>query len=88
MVVFGGSMVFRDDLAAQFPGSAELLAGVVKWLATDDAETGGTGSSAPATEWTPRRLAKVVLAVVCLVAALAAAAAFVLSRRRRLSSRT
>ncbi len=88
VVVFGGSMVFRDDLAAQFPESAELLAGVVKWLATDDAETGGTGSSAPAAEWTPRRLAKVVLAVACSVAALAAAAAFVLSRRRRLSSRT
>ncbi len=88
MVVFGGSMVFRDDLAAQFPGSAELLASVVRWLATDDAETGRTGGSAPAAEWTPRRLALVALAVACSVAAVAAAVSVVLSRRRRLSSRT
>jgi hypothetical protein len=88
MVVFGGSMVFRDDLAAQFPTSAELLTGIVRWLATDDAETGGTGSSAPAADWTPRRLARVILAVVFSVAAVAAAAAFVRSRRRRRSSRT
>jgi len=88
MVVFGGSMVFRDDLAAQFPRSAELLTNVVTWLATDDAEAGGAESSVPAVEWTPRRLAKVILTVVCSVAAVAAAAALVRSRRRRLSSRT
>ncbi len=88
MVVFGGSMVFRDDLAAQFPKSAELLTSVVKWLATDDAETGGTGSSAPAAVWTPRRLALVILAVACSVAAVAGVAGFVLSRRRRSSPRT
>ncbi len=87
MVVFGGSMVFRDDLAAQFPRSAELLTSVVKWLATDDAETGGTGSSVPAIEWTPRRLAQVILAVACSVA-IVAAVGVVLSRRRRPSSRT
>lgn len=88
MVVFGGSMVFRDDLAAQFPRSAELLAGIVRWLATDDAETGGTGRSAPAAERTPRRLAQVILVVACSVATVAAAVSVVLSRRRRLSSRT
>ncbi len=88
MVVFGSSMVFRDDLAAQFPGSAELLAGVVKWLATDDAKAGGAGSSPLAAEWTPRRLALVILAVACSMAAVAVAVGLVLSRRRRLSSRT
>ncbi len=88
MVVFGGSMVFRDDLAAQFPGSAELLASVVRWLATDDAETRSSGGSAPAVEWTPRRLALIILAVACSVGAVAATVSVVLSRRRRPSSRT
>jgi len=88
MVIFGGSMVFRDDLAAQFPGSAELLASVVRWLATDDAETGRPGGSAPAVEWTPRRLALVILAVACSVAAVAATVSVVQSRRRRRFSRT
>jgi hypothetical protein len=88
MVVFGSSMVFRDDLAAQFPESAELLASVVRWLATDDAETRSSGGSAPTVEWTPRRLALIILAVACSVGAVAAAVSVVLSRRRRPSSRT
>ncbi|MCK4408847.1 MAG: Gldg family protein [Candidatus Eisenbacteria sp.] len=88
MVVFGGSMMFRDDLATQLPGNAELLASVVKWLATDDAGPKSAGGSAPAVEWTPRRLALVILTAACSAAAVAAAVGFALSRRRRPSSRT
>lgn len=88
MVVFGSSMMFRDDLAAQLPGNAELLASVVDWLASNDEESTGSRGSAPAREWTPRRFAFVVLALVVLAAAVAAVPGVAASRRRRLSSRT
>jgi hypothetical protein len=88
MVVFGGSMMFRDDLAAQLPGNAELLTSVVRWLALDDAGSERAGGLAPGVDWTPRRLALVVLAAACSVAVVAAAARFALSRRARPSSRT
>jgi hypothetical protein len=88
MVVFGSSMMFRDDLAAQLPGNAELLAGVVKWLVADDAEPEMPGDSTRGVSWTPRRLALVILIAVCSAAVVAAAASFVLSRRRKPSSRT
>jgi len=88
MVVFGGSMMFRDDLAALLPGNAELLTSVVRWLALDDAGSERAGGPAPGADWTPRRLALVVLAVACSVAVVAAAANFALSRRARPSSRT
>lgn len=88
MVVFGSSMMFRDDLATQLTGNAELLASVVKWLATDDAEPGSPIDSTPDVGWTPRRLALVVLIVACSVAALAAGVGFTLSRRRKPSCRT
>jgi len=86
MVVFGGSMMFRDDLAAQLPGNAELLTSVVRWLATDDAEPTRPGDSTPGQDGTPRRLAVIILVVACSVAAVAAAAGLALSRRRRPSS--
>ena len=88
MVVFGSSMMFRDDLSAQIPGNAELLAGVVKWLVADDAEPEMQGGSTRGVSWTPRRLALVILIAVCSAAAVAAAASFVLSRRRKPSSHT
>ncbi len=84
MVVFGSSMMFRDDLAAQLPGNAELLASVVRWLATDDAEPESPTDSAPGPDRTPRRLALVILIVACSVAA---AVGLARSRRRRPSSR-
>ena len=88
MVVFGSSMMFRDDLAAQLPGNARLLASVARWLATDDAEPERPGDSTSGLDWTPRRLALVILVVACSVAAIAAAAGLALSRRRRPSSGT
>ena len=86
MVVFGSSMMFRDDLAAQLPGNAKLLAGIVGWLATDDAEPERPGDPTPGLDWTPRRLALVILIVACSVAA--AVAILARSRRRRPSSGT
>jgi hypothetical protein len=88
MIVLGSSMMFRDDLAAQLPGNAELLASFVEWLATDDAEPEMSEGLTHGASWTPRRLAIVILVAACSVATLAAAAGFALSRRRRLSSRT
>ncbi len=85
MVVFGSSMMFRDDLAAQLPGNAELLASVVRWLATDDAEPESPTDPAPGPDRTPRRLALAILVVACSVAA--AAVGLARSRRRRPSSR-
>ncbi|MFH1689241.1 MAG: Gldg family protein [Candidatus Eisenbacteria bacterium] len=88
VVVFAGSMMFRDDLAAQLPGSTELLASVVDWLASADEELTGAGGSAPARAWTPRRLAFVVLALAVLAAAVAAVVGVAPSRRKRPSFRT
>jgi hypothetical protein len=88
MVTFAGSMMFRDDLAAQLPGSRELLAGVVEWLASDDEEVAGAGRAAPTRQWTPRRSALVILALAVLAAAVASVAGVAASRRKRRSSST
>ena len=88
VAVFGSSMMFRDDLAGQLAGNAELLAGVVDWLASDSTEedesAGATGST-PTADWTPRKFGFVVLALAVLAAAVATAA---VSRRKRRSSTT
>jgi hypothetical protein len=80
VVVFGGSMMFRDDLADQLPGNAEILAGVVNWIATGDTDV----SAAPEVvqrERTPRSLALGLIVVISVVAL--AAIAFAAFRRRQ-----
>jgi len=85
---FAGQKVIVQSGRSVKPGNAELLTSVVKWLATDDAESESPGDSTPGQDGTPRRLAVIILVVACSVAAVAAAAGLALSRRRRLSSRT
>jgi ABC-type uncharacterized transport system involved in gliding motility auxiliary subunit len=80
LVVFGGSMMFRDDVADQLHGNAEILAGVVNWLASGES---GARVEPPvvAQDRTPRTLAFGLIAAV-LLAALAAAGLAVLRRKR------
>ena len=81
VVVFGGSTMFTDDVADQLPGSADLLADAISWLAHDvDA---AAESSESTREWTPRRTALVALILLCATAALAVMGARTSRRRGR-----
>jgi len=83
VVVFGSSTVFSNDVAGQLPGSADLLASTISWLASNDAVGVGNSGSGPAREWTPRQTALVLLVLLCSAAALAAVAVRVSRRRSR-----
>ena len=62
MIVFGGSTIFRDGVAAELPLGPELLAESIAWLAAGDASPAASGGSRNVREWTPRRLAVALLA--------------------------
>jgi ABC-2 type transport system permease protein len=87
MIVFGSSMLFRDDLAEQLPGGAELLEGAIDWLTSDLPPSASNTEDRASREWTPRRTAAVLLMLLCAGAACASVIVGA-ARRKKRTSRT
>jgi ABC-2 type transport system permease protein len=80
LVVVGNSMMFRNDLAEQLPGSAEFLAGVVDWLAADAATADHSTSAEPANSRRVWTVAIVLLLGLLVIGASLAASRLVIAR--------